>query len=149
MLGKALALTALVFASGPLLAAECAITVDSTDQMTFDTKDITVSKSCKTFTVKLTHSGSLPKNVMGHNWVLSKDADMRGVASDGMTAGLDADYLKPADSRIIAHTKMIGAGESDSVKFDVSKLAAGEQYAFFCSFPGHIAMMKGTLKLVD
>lgn len=149
MLGKALALTALVFASGPLLAAECAITVDSTDQMTFDTKDITVSKSCKTFTVKLTHSGSLPKNVMGHNWVLSKDADMRGVASDGMTAGLDADYLKPADSRIIAHTKMIGAGESDSVKFDVSKLSAGEQYAFFCSFPGHIAMMKGTLKLVD
>jgi azurin len=149
MLGKALALTALVFASGPLLAAECAITVDSTDQMTFDTKDITVSKSCKTFTVKLTHSGSLPKNVMGHNWVLSKDADMRGVASDGMTAGLDADYLKPADSRIIAHTKMIGAGESDSVEFDVSKLSAGEQYAFFCSFPGHIAMMKGTLKLVD
>jgi azurin len=149
MLGKALALTALVFASGPLLAAECTVTVDSTDQMTFDTKDIAVSKSCKTFTVKLTHSGSLPKNVMGHNWVLTKDADMRGVASDGMTAGLDADYLKAADSRIIAHTKMIGAGESDSVEFDVSKLSAGEPYTFFCSFPGHIAMMKGTLKLVD
>lgn len=149
MLGKALALTALMFASGPLLAAECAITVDSTDQMTFDTKEIQVSKSCKTFTVKLTHSGSLPKNVMGHNWVLSKEADLRGIASDGMTAGLDADYLKAGDSRIIAHTKMIGAGESDSVEFDVSTLSAGEQYGFFCSFPGHIAMMKGTLKLVD
>jgi azurin len=29
----------------------------------------------------------------------------------------------------------------------VSKLAAGEKYGFFCSFPGHISMMKGTVTL--
>ena len=46
-------------------------------------------------------------------------------------------------------TKVIGGGESDSVTFDVSKLAAGQDYTYFCSFPGHFAMMKGTLKLVD
>ncbi|MCY1552809.1 Azurin [compost metagenome] len=66
-----------------------------------------------------------------------------------MTAGLDKDYLKADDARIIAHTKMIGGGESDSVTFEVSKLAAGESYEFFCSFPGHVSMMKGTLALVD
>ena len=113
--------------------------------MSFNTKEITIDKSCKKFTVNLEHSGSLPKNVMGHNWVLSSAADMPGVASDGMAAGIDKNYLKDGDTRIIAHTKIIGAGEKDSVTFDVSKLAAGTDYAFFCSFPGHISMMKGTV----
>jgi len=82
---------------------------------------------------------------MGHNWVLTSAANMQPVATDGMAAGIDKDYLKPGDDRIIAHTKIIGAGEKDSVTFDVSKLAAGTDYAFFCSFPGHISMMKGTV----
>ena len=37
-------------------------------------------------------------------------------------------------------------GEKDSVTFDVSKLNAGP-YAFFCTFPGHISMMKGVIVL--
>ena len=45
--------------------------------------------------------------------------------------------------------EMIGGGESTSVTFDVSKLAAGEDYSFFCSFPGHYSLMKGSLTLVD
>lgn len=147
MFAKLVAVSLLTLASGQLLAAECKVTVDSTDQMTFNTKAIEIDKSCKTFTVELTHSGSLAKNVMGHNWVLSKTADMQPIATDGMAAGIDKNYLKEGDTRIIAHTKIIGAGEKDSVTFDVSKLAAGEGYSFFCSFPGHIAMMKGTVTL--
>ncbi len=125
MFAKLVAVSLLTLASGQLLAAECKVTVDSTDQMSFNTKEITIDKSCKTFTVELTHSGNLPKNVMGHNWVLTSAADMQPVASEG--------------------TKIIGAKETDSVTFDVSKLAAGTDYAFFCSFPGHISMMKGTV----
>ncbi len=147
MFAKLVAVSLLTLASSQLMAAECKVTVDSTDQMSFDTKDITIDKSCKTFTVDLKHSGSLPKNVMGHNWVLSKTADMQPIATDGMAAGIDKNYLKDGDERIIAHTKIIGAGETDSVTFDVSKLAAGESYGFFCSFPGHISMMKGTVTL--
>jgi azurin len=147
MFAKLVAVSLLTLASGQLLAAECKVTVDSTDQMSFNTKAVEIDKSCKTFTVELTHSGSLPKNVMGHNWVLSSTADMPGIASDGMAAGIDKNYLKDGDTRIIAHTKIIGAGEKDSVTFDVSKLAAGTDYSFFCSFPGHISMMKGTVTL--
>ncbi|MGY2377830.1 azurin [Pseudomonas sp. SDO524_S393] len=145
MFAKLVAVSLLTLASGQLLAAECKVTVDSTDQMSFNTKEITIDKSCKTFTVELTHSGNLPKNVMGHNWVLTSAANMQPVATDGMSAGLDKDYLKAGDDRIIAHTKIIGAGEKDSVTFDVAKLTAGTDYAFFCSFPGHISMMKGTV----
>jgi len=147
MFAKIVAVSLLTLASGQLLAAECKVTVDSTDQMSFDTKAIEIDKSCKTFTVELKHSGKLPKNVMGHNWVLTTAADMQPVATDGMAAGIDNNYLKKDDTRIIAHTKIIGAGETDSVTFDVSKLTAGTDYMFFCSFPGHISMMKGTVTL--
>ena len=145
MFAKLVAVSLLTLASGQLLAAECKVTVDSTDQMSFNTKEIAIDKSCKQFTVELTHSGNLPKNVMGHNWVLTTEANMQPVATDGMAAGIDKDYLKAGDERIIAHTKIIGAGEKDSVTFDVSKLKADEKYSFFCSFPGHISMMKGTV----
>ncbi|WP_248745281.1 azurin [Pseudomonas sp. MWU12-2037] len=149
MFAKVVAVSLLALASGQLLAAECKVDVDSTDQMSFklpnDAKEISIDKSCKNFTVNLSHAGSLPKNVMGHNWVLSKASDMAGIAADGMGAGIDKNYLKDGDTRIIAHTKIIGAGEKDSVTFDVSKLIAGEDYEFFCSFPGHNSIMKGKL----
>ena len=116
--------------------------------MQFNLKSIEVDKSCKDFTVNLKHTGKLAKNVMGHNWVLTTTADMQGAATDAMAAGLDKDYVKPGDTRVIAHTKMIGGGETTSVTFPVSKLSATGAYSFFCSFPGHWGIMKGTLKLV-
>ena len=148
MFAKAVAVSLLTLASAQVFAADnCSVTVDSTDQMSFNTKDIVVDKSCKQFTINLEHSGNLPKNVMGHNIVISKTADMQPIATDGLSAGIEKDYLKEGDARVIAHTKVIGAGEKASVTFDVSKLAAGESYGFFCSFPGHISMMKGTVTL--
>jgi azurin len=147
MFAKFVAVSLLTLAASHAFAAQCSVDVDSTDQMTFNTKAIEIDKSCKTFTVNLSHSGALAKNVMGHNWVLSKDADAQPIATDGISAGIDKNYLKDGDTRIIAHTKIIGAGEKDAVTFDVSKLAAGESYAFFCSFPGHISMMKGAVTL--
>jgi len=147
MFAKFVAVSLLTVASAQVMAADCKVTVDSTDQMSFNTKAIEIDKSCKQFTVELTHSGNLPKNVMGHNLVISKEADMQPIATDGLSAGIDKDYLKEGDARIIAHTKVIGAKETASVTFDVSKLAEGEKYGFFCSFPGHISMMKGTVTL--
>ncbi len=131
----------------PALANDCAITVVSNDMMQFDKKAISVSKSCKDFTVTLEHSGKLPKTAMGHNIVITKAADARAVATDGMSAGIDNSYVKSGDSRVIALTKVIGGGESTSVTFPVSKLSAGEKYKFFCSFPGHIGIMIGDLTL--
>ncbi|MCP1441943.1 azurin [Pseudomonas sp. GGS8] len=147
MFAKLVAVSLLTLASSQLMAAECKTTIDSTDQMSFNTKAIEIDKSCKTFTVELTHSGSLPKNVMGHNLVISKEADMQPIATDGLSAGIDKNYLKEGDTRVIAHTKVIGAGEKDSLTIDVSKLDAAGKYGFFCSFPGHISMMKGTVTL--
>jgi azurin len=147
MLRTLLVAGSLLLASSTAFAA-CSIDIDGNDAMQFDKKSIEVPATCKEFTVNLTHSGKLAKNVMGHNWVMSKSSDLQGVANDGLAAGLDKDYLKADDSRVIAHTRVIGAGETASVTFAVSKLSADGDYAFFCSFPGHWSLMKGSIKLI-
>jgi azurin len=133
--------------AGPALAAQCEAEIHGTDQMKFDKTSMEIPADCKQFTVKLVHTGKLPKTAMGHNWVLTKTSDTQAVASDGLKAGLPNDYLRKNDARVIAHTKMLGGGESDSVTFETSKLSAGGGYSFFCSFPGHSSVMKGTLKM--
>ena len=104
---------------------------------------------CTEVKLTLNHTGKLAKAAMGHNWVLTKTADYQGVANDGLKAGAAADYLPADDARIIAHTKLIGGGESDSITFATSALEKGGDYTFFCSFPGHWAIMKGVLVFGD
>ncbi|MFC5437050.1 azurin [Rhodanobacter umsongensis] len=144
---KLIAIALLGLLSTPLMAAECSTTVEASDAMQFNTKTITVPKTCKSFTVTLKHTGKLPVTAMGHNWVLSHSSDEAGVIADGMKAGAGNSYEKPGDTRIIAHTKLIGGGGSDTATINVAKLKAGEQYAYFCTFPGHAALMKGSLSL--
>ncbi|HIY70269.1 MAG TPA: azurin, partial [Candidatus Luteimonas excrementigallinarum] len=82
---------------------------------------------------------------MGHNVVVTMADDYSAVAADGLTAGADSDYVQPDDSRVIAATEMVGGGQSTSVTFSTSALDSGSEYTFFCSFPGHSALMRGTL----
>lgn len=147
MMRKTLIAGLLFTLAGAANAASCEAKVDSNDAMQFSVKSLAVPASCKTFIVTLHHTGKLPKNAMGHNWVLTRTADLQGVATDGMSAGLDKNYVKAGDARVIAHTKVIGGGESTSVSFAPAKLKAGESYSFFCSFPGHSGIMKGSVTL--
>ncbi|AEB84756.1 azurin [Alicycliphilus denitrificans] len=128
-------------------AADCATEINGNDAMQYDKTSISVPASCKQFTVTLKHTGKLPKATMGHNWVLAKTADMQGVVADGVAAGLGKNYVKDGDTRVLAHTKVVGGGESDAVTFATSALKAGGPYSYFCSFPGHSVVMKGSLAL--
>lgn len=134
-------------AKGAAVVANCATTIDGNDAMQFDVSSISVPASCAQFTINLTHSGQMPAAAMGHNVVISAMSDMQAIASEGIGAGLANNYLKADDARIIAHTKVIGGGESTSVTFDTSKIKGAGPYEFFCSFPGHSAMMKGTISV--
>ena len=147
MIRSLFAIALLGLVATPALAADCKATVESTDAMQFTTKALTVPASCKQFTITLKHTGKLPRNVMGHNLVLGKTADLSAINADGMKAGLASQYVKPGDARVIAASKVIGGGETTTVTIPVGKLKAGESYTYFCSFPGHSALMKGTLSL--
>lgn len=149
---KSLRLVAAVAAlavSGSVFAADdaCSVAIEGSDAMQFNKTRIDVPKTCREFKVSLKNVGKLPKTAMGHNWVLTTSADMQAVVKDGMAANVNNDYIKPGDTRVIAHSKVIGGGEATEVLVPVAKLKAGDAYMFFCSFPGHSALMKGTLTL--
>lgn len=127
--------------------ANCATQVEANDMMQYDVGSIAVPASCSVFRITLKHVGKLPVTAMGHDIVIARAADMQGIAADGMTAGAAANYLKPGDARVIAHTKLVGGGQSDTVSVPVAKLKSGGPFAFFCSFPGHSAVMKGTISV--
>jgi len=146
MIRNFLAAAALLALAPSAFAATCSATIEGSDAMKYNVSNIDISKSCKTFTITLKHSGKMAKNVMGHNVVIAKAADMTGIDADGMKAGLASDYVKAGDARVVAHSKVVGGGESTSFTVPVAKLGSG--YSFFCSFPGHSALMKGTITLV-
>lgn len=133
--------------TGEPVASGCTLEMESNDAMQYNVKAITVPATCTEFTITMNHVGKMPVAAMGHNVVITTAADMAGVVADGMAAGLEAGFLKANDSRIIAHTDMIGGGQTTSVTFPVSKLQGGESYKFFCSFPGHSALMNGSISV--
>jgi azurin len=138
-----LAVAAMVPATA-LTAGEVTIKIDSNDQMQFDKKAFEVVEGQKV-TLILTHSGQLPVAAMGHNVAILKPGT--NIPEFAMKCAPMAanDYL-PDDEEskklIIAATKMLGGGETDTITFTAP--AAGE-YPFLCTFPGHFAMMQGVM----
>ena len=148
MLKKILGATVVLsFISSAAFAGECDVSIEATASMAYSTKEITVNKTCKEVNLTLKNAGTMPKAVMGHNLVISKKADMQAVLADGNTAGLAKNFVKDNDDRVIAHTAVIGGGESATVKFKTDKLNTKDAFAFFCSFPGHAAVMNGVVKV--
>jgi len=140
-----LALALLGAASFVNAAPNCVVKLKGNDAMQFDLKTATVSASCPKITIELTHTGKMAAQVMGHNVVVSQTADMAAINAAGMKAGAAAGYVAKGDAKVIAATPVIGGGASTKTSFAGSKLKAGGDYTFFCSFPGHSALMKGTL----
>ena len=134
-------------ASTPSTTADtgaCSADLSGNDAMQFSTKEIAIPASCQQFTIRFKHAGSMPKASMGHNVVVAKTSDLNGVIKDGMKAGPAADYVKAGDERVLAKTKLLGGGESDSLTLDVAAIKAAP-YSFVCTFPGHTASMRGTI----
>jgi azurin len=120
---------------------EKAIVIKGSDAMQFDVKEIKVKAGQK---VKLTliHSGKLAKAAMGHNFVLLKAGTDVAAFGSKAAAARETEYIPKAEAAsVIAHTKLVGGGESDTITFTAPKKGT---YTYICSFPGHYALMKGT-----
>ena len=127
-------------ATNPATNVATEITVEANDRMQFDTKEISV-KAGEKITLTLKHVGKLPKQAMGHNWVLLKEGVVvKDFAMEAMKAK-DNDYL-PKDSKdVIVATELLGGGETDTITFEAP---AKGTYTFICTFPGHYGIMQGT-----
>ncbi|OHE84647.1 MAG: azurin [Lysobacterales bacterium RIFOXYD1_FULL_69_11] len=140
-----LALAVLGAASTAQAANRCTIDLKGDDRMQFSTKSVTVSAACPRITIRLAHTGKLPAKAMGHNVVVSATPDVQALSAAGIKAGAANHYAPKGDKRVLAVTPVIGGGETTTAIIPAGRLKAGGQYSFFCSFPGHAALMKGTL----
>ena len=134
---------------GTAMASNCTIKLKGDDRMQFDQKEITVSAACKTISIELEHTGKLPAAAMGHNVVVAATADVQAINAAGAKAGAAAGYLPAGDAKVLGATDMIGGGASTKASFPGSKLKAGGDYTFFCSFPGHSGIMRGKVEVTN
>jgi len=119
---------------------EITIKPDAANPLAYDTKTISVKVGQK---VKLTFNNTHPTLPQPHNFVLGKlgtKDKMMAIAMSAMTL-VDKGYI-PDSPDILAHTGLIQPTKSETIEFTVP--AAGE-YPYFCTFPGHVAIMNGVL----
>jgi len=141
---KALLLGAVFLAAQiSVYAKDCEQTVEGNDQLQYNVKEIKVPADCTVLKLTLKHVGKTPKSAMGHNIVIAETKDMNAITAEGSKTGLAKDYLNLADKKILASTKLIGGGETATVSVALSKFKKGGDYSFFCTFPGHLVLMKG------
>lgn len=125
-------------------AQDAKIEITGNDQMQYNIKAFEVTEGQKVV-LSFKHIGQLPVIAMGHNVVILKSGTVVPSFATKCAPAKDTDYVpQDAESKkeIIAHTKMLGGGESSEITFTAP--AAGD-YPFICTFPGHFAIMQGVM----
>jgi len=118
------------------------IELTANDTMKFNVTALE-AKAGEDLKVVLTNIGTIPKEAMGHNFVLLKPGSDVAAFSAAAAMAKDKDYIPDAlKDEVIVHTATLGPRKSDETP--VFKLTPGE-YPYLCSFPGHFVTMKGTL----
>ena len=113
------------------------VTVQADDKMRFDVTAFEVKPGQKV-ALTLKNVGMTPKFSMGHNLVmLDRNINITNVQKFLDTASMEAshDYVPPGSKEVLAHTKLLGPNETDTITFS-APFVPGE-YLYLCSFPGH------------
>ena len=131
-----------------VFASNCEIKIEGSDMMKYDVAEITLDTSCEQTKISLKHAGKLPINAMGHNVVIVEEKNLSKITQQiNFSLGVEKGYL-PESEDIIFMSAMVGGGETTKLEIDMSKLDKTKNYIFFCSFPGHWALMRGKIKII-
>ena len=122
------------------------IVITGNDTMQFDVKTFEVKAGAS---VKLIFKnvGKVPKIAMGHNLViLKKGISAIAFGQKSLAAGANATNALPDSvmKDVLAHTKLLGPDESETIIFTAPDVG---EYEYVCTFPGHFAMMRGKMKV--
>lgn len=117
------------------------IEITANDQMQYSTNRFE-AKTGEKVILTLRHVGQLPVTSMGHNLViLNQGSDIDAFAAAAIEAGEASGYIPDQfRSEIVAHTELIGGGQSTKIEFTAPEPGT---YPFVCSFPAHAAVMRG------
>lgn len=117
------------------------VEVVANDQMKFSASEFNV-KAGEEITLTLKNVGTMAKEAMGHNILVLKPGTNVEEFAQAAMASKATDYIPASfESSIVAHSKLLGPGESDTITFILEK---GE-FEFICSFPGHYGSMRGKI----
>ncbi|MCI9844639.1 azurin [Flavobacterium pectinovorum] len=126
----------------PAATVENVLLIEGNDQMQFNTNELKAVAG-KPIKLTLKHVGKIPKEAMGHNLVILQEGTDQSAFALKANEAKATDYIPESEkASVIAHTKLLGGGEEDTIEFTIDKKGS---YPFICSFPGHVAMMKGVL----
>jgi azurin len=117
------------------------IKLDGMDNMKYD-KTLFKIKAGQDVKLSFKNIGKLPKEAMSHNVViLAPGTDIQAFGEAAVAA--KPDHIPAAmASDVVAHTKLLGPGESDEITFKVPDAGV---YDFICTFPGHFGTMRGKI----
>ena len=113
------------------------------DELAFDKTTLSAPAGSK-ITIRFNNKAGAGSGMLHNVVVLKAGASIDGVAADGIAAGEANGYVKPNDTRVLAHSKLIKGGENLDLTFDAP--APGD-YIVTCTFPGHYVLMKLTLTI--
>jgi azurin len=122
------------------------IEITGDDNMKFGITDFAVQPGQKV-SVTLKVIGRLPKASMGHNLVvLKQNVNAVAFANAGAMHARN-EYIAPETRKdVVAHTKLLGPGESDTITFTAPYVRGN--YEYICSFPGHYGGgMRGVMRV--
>ena len=126
-------------------AAPRVVEITAGDNMKFSVTSIE-AKVGEEVKIILTNIGTLPKDSMGHNFVILKKGSDAAAFATAATTAKATEYIPEAlKDQVIAHTEVLGPRKSSEITFKVTE--AGE-YPFLCSFPAHFMIgMKGVISV--
>lgn len=114
------------------------VTVQADDKMRYDFTAFDVSPGQKVI-VTFKNIGTTPKASMGHNFVVLDrtvtTANIQSTFLDKASMEAAHDYVPPGAKEVLAHSKLLGPGETEVVTFNAPYIPG--DYLYVCSFPGH------------
>jgi azurin len=115
------------------------------NKMEFEQTEFTVKAGTE---ITLTFENTATSPAMEHNVVLLTDDAAATIDRIGQAAmGASAKAFVPEDDAVLAATDLAKPGETVTLTFTAP--SAPDEYAYICTFPGHYAMMQGTMRVVE
>jgi azurin len=114
------------------------VTIQADDKMRYDVTAFDARPGQK-IAVTIKNIGTTPKFSMGHNFVLLdriiNTGNVQASFLDKASMEASHDYVPPGAKEVLAHSKLLGPGESEVVTFNAPYIPG--DYLYLCSFPGH------------
>jgi azurin len=118
------------------------IKLDGMDDMKYD-RTLFKVKAGQKITLDFKNIGKQPAAAMSHNVVILKPGTDVQAFGEAAIPAAKTEHIPPSmTDDVIAHTKLLGPGQTDQITFTLPDAGV---YDFICTFPGHFGTMRGKI----